>query len=113
MKPVRWVDSSAREGATRWRRLRPVLLSHGAVKRSPSTCPFASPTIEFQPYTAIVAKCLAWMRRRRVPKWSKFGNLKACGRGLLVARLPPNPIVCLIQAIGPNFDRLRTSIRVG
>jgi hypothetical protein len=47
-----------------------------------------SPTIEFQlSYTVIVAKCLARMRRRPVLIWSKFGNPRACGRRLLVARL--------------------------
>jgi protein tyrosine phosphatase (PTP) superfamily phosphohydrolase (DUF442 family) len=38
-------------------------------------------------FTAIVAKCLARMRHRRVPIWSKFGSPRACGRRLLVARL--------------------------
>jgi protein tyrosine phosphatase (PTP) superfamily phosphohydrolase (DUF442 family) len=44
--------------------------------------------VHYQPfYTAIVATCLARMRRRRVPIWSKCGNPRACGRRLLITRL--------------------------
>src|SRR5271165_6217623 len=36
--------------------------------------------------TAIAGMCLARMRRRHAPRWSGFGTLKACGRGLSADR---------------------------
>src|ERR1700730_5137920 len=62
----------------------------------------ASETIEFRPfYIAIVVKCLAPMRRRHVPIWSMYGNPRAYGRRLLVARLP-HPVYTLWRPWGSD-----------
>src|SRR6516162_3284496 len=37
--------------------------------------------------TAIAGMCLARVRRRHAPRWSGFGILKVCGRGLSADRL--------------------------